>query len=112
MAWFALARVLFVGSVAYAAEALRPLPFNAGINVAFALTLAVFVVLIESRLRATAVTRILGALFGCAAGLALARMVASGLFWTDSGDRRIEFLHSVVLLVLPYIGLVLGGQHG
>jgi uncharacterized protein YacL len=42
----------------------------------------------------------------------LARMIASGLFWTDSGDRRVEFLHSFVLIVLPYLGLVLGAEHG
>ena len=90
MAWFALARVLFVAAVAYAAAVLRPLPVNAGINVAFALGLAVLVVLFESRLRETAVTRILGALIGCAIGLALARTIASGLFWTDSGDRRVS----------------------
>jgi uncharacterized protein YacL len=112
MPWFALARVLFVAAVAYAAAVLRPLPVNAGINVGFAFGLALLVVLFESRLRETAVTRILGALLGCAIGLALARTIASGLFWTDSGDRRVEFLHSFVLIVLPYLGLVLGGNYG
>jgi uncharacterized protein YacL len=112
MAWFALARVLFVAAVAYAAAVLRPLPVNSGFNVAFALGLALLAVLFESRLRETAVTRILGALLGCAIGLALARTIASGLFWTDSGDHRVEFLHSFVLIVLPYLGLVLGGKHG
>jgi uncharacterized protein YacL len=112
MAWFALARVLFVAAVAYAAAVLRPLAFNPALNVAFALALAVLVVVFESRLRETAVTRILGALIGCAIGLALARTIASGLFWADSGDRRVEFLHSFVLIVLPYLGLVLGGKHG
>jgi uncharacterized protein YacL len=112
MPWFVLARVLFVAAVAYAAAVLRPLPVNSGLNVAFALGLALLVVLFESRLRETAVTRILGALLGCAIGLGLARTIASGLFWTDSGDRRVEFLHSFVLIVLPYLGLVLGGKHG
>ena len=112
MAWFALARVLFIASVAYAAAVLRPLAIGAVLNVAFALALALLVVLFEHRLRETAVSRILGALIGCAIGLALARTIASGLFWTDSGDRRVEFLHSFVLIVLPYLGLVLGGTHG
>ena len=52
----------------------------------------------------------LGALIGCAIGLVLARTIASGLFWADTGDRRVEFLHSFVLIVLPYLGLVLGAQ--
>ena len=112
MAWFSLARVFFVAAVAYAAAVLRPLDVGLPLNIGFSLALALLVVLFESRLRETAVTRILGALIGCAIGLALARTIASGLFWTDSGYRRVEFLHSFVLIVLPYLGLVLGGKHG
>ena len=69
MAWFALARALFVAAVVYAAAALRPLPVNLPLNLAFALSLAVGVVWLESRLRQVSVTRILGALIGCAIGL-------------------------------------------
>ena len=112
MAWFALARILFVASVAYAAAVLHPLPFDTVINVAFGLALAGLVVLFESRLRETAVTRVLGALIGCIIGLGIARAIGAGLFWADTGDRRVEFLHSFVLIVLPYLGLVLGGKHG
>jgi uncharacterized protein YacL len=112
MAWFALARIVFVAGVAYAAVILRPLAIGPALNVGFALALAILVVFLESRLRDTAVTRVIGALIGCSIGLALARTIASGLFWTDSGDRRIEFLHSFVLLVLPYLGLMLGAEHG
>ena len=53
MAWFALARVLFVAAVAYAAALLQPLPVGVPSNVAFALVLAALVVLFESRLRET-----------------------------------------------------------
>ena len=112
MTWFALGRVLFVLTVAYSAAILQPLPFGAAANVAFALTLAAGVVLFESRLRETAITRILGAMIGCAIGLAIARAIVSGLFWADSGNARVKFLHSFTLIVLPYIGLVLGAKHG
>jgi uncharacterized protein YacL len=112
MAWFVLARVLFVAAVAYAAAVLRPIAFGPAPNVVFALGLAGVILYFENRLRETAVTRVLGALIGCAIGLMLARTIASGLFWTDSGDRRVEFLHSFVLIVLPYLGLVFGGHHG
>jgi uncharacterized protein YacL len=112
MAWFVLARVLFVAAVAYAAAVLLPLPVGPAVNVGFALALAALVVLFESRLRETAVTRLIGALIGCAIGLALARAIGAGLFWADNGDRRVEFLHSFILIVLPYLGLVLGGKHG
>src|SRR5262245_63484381 len=112
MAWFALARVLFVAAVAYAAAFLQPLSVGLVANVAFALALAALVVLFESRLRQTAITRVLGALIGCAIGLVIAHMIVTGLFWADNGDRRVEFLHSFTLIVLPYLGLVLGGKHG
>jgi uncharacterized protein YacL len=112
MAWFALARAFFVAAVAFAAAALRPLPVNLVLNVAFALALAVGVVWLERRLRETPVTRILGALIGCAIGLALARAIASSLSWADTGDRRLEFIQSFALIVLPYLGLVIGSKHG
>src|SRR6266852_1062024 len=112
MAWFALARVVFVAAVAYAAAVLQPLPLNLSANVAFALVLAASVVFFESRLAETAVTRLLGALIGCAIGLGIARAIGAGLFWADTGDRRVEFLDSFILIVLPYLGLVVGGKHG
>src|SRR5262245_8936217 len=112
MAWFALARLLFVVAVAYAAALLQPLPVGPVGNLAAALVLAALVVFFETRLRETAVTRILGALIGCAIGLVIAHMIVGGLFWADSADRRVEFLHSFTLIVLPYLGLVLGAKHG
>jgi uncharacterized protein YacL len=112
MAWFTLARVLFVAAVAYAGTMLQPLSIGLVANIAFALGLAGLVVFFESRLRETAITRVLGALIGCAIGLGIAHLIVTGLFWADSGDRRVEFLHSFTLIVLPYLGLVLGGKHG
>ncbi len=112
MAWFVLARVLFVAIVAYAAAILRPLSYGISINVAFALVLAGVVVLFEARVRETAVTRVLGSLLGCAIGLLIARTITSGMFWADAADKRIQFLHSFILVMLPYVGVVVGGKHG
>jgi uncharacterized protein YacL len=112
MAWFVIARVLFVSIVAYASAILRPLPSGVPVNIAFGLVLAGIVILFEARLRQTAFTRVLGALLGCTIGLLLSRAITAGLFWADPSDRRIEFLDSFILIMLPYIGLVLGGKHG
>jgi uncharacterized protein YacL len=112
MAWFALARFLFVAAVAYAAAILQPFPVGLPANVGVAFTLAALVVFFEGRLREIALTRILGALIGCAIGLAIAHTIVTALFWANNGDRRVEFLHSFTLIVLPYLGLVLGGKHG
>jgi uncharacterized protein YacL len=112
MAWFTLARILFVAAVAYAAAFLQPLAFGPVANLVFGLLLAGLVVAFESRLHETEITRMLGSLVGCAIGLALARAVGSGLYWANASDRRVEFLHTLILLVLPYLGLVVGGKHG
>ena len=112
MAWFVIARVLFAAAVGYAGAALRPLPLSPAVNGGIALALAGLVVAVESRLRETAVPRILGALVGCAIGLVLARTIASGLIRTGSGNPGLAFVHTFVLLVVSYLGLVLGGKHG
>jgi uncharacterized protein YacL len=112
MAWFTLARVLFVAVVAYAAAILQPLSAGMPGNIAFGLVLAALCVLFEVRLRETAVTRVFGALIGCFIGLGIAHLITSSLFWADNGDRRVEFLHSFVLIVLPYLGLVMGAKQG
>ena len=54
----------------------------------------------------------LGALIGCAIGLGVARAHRGRPVLGRSGDGRVEFLHSFLLIVLPYLGLVLGGKHG
>jgi uncharacterized protein YacL len=112
MAWFALARVIFVVAVAYAAAVLQPLPVGRAANVAFSLALAALVVLFESRLREISIARVLGALIGCAIGLVVFHAISRGLFWADSSDRRVAFLRSFALIALPYLGLVLGAKHG
>src|SRR5437763_1118530 len=112
MAWFALARVLIVAAVAYAAALLQPLPVGLVANVVFAIVLSGLVVALETGLRDTAPSRVLGALMGCGVGLAIARAIEAGLFFADSSDRKVEFLQACVLIVLPYLGLVLGGRNG
>ena len=112
MAWFALARVLIVAAVAFSAALLRPLPVSLIANVGFAAALAGIVVFFETRLREAAPARILGALLGGVVGLAIARGIESGLFFANRGDQRIEFFDSFLLIVLPYLGLVLGAKNG
>jgi uncharacterized protein YacL len=112
MPWFALARVVVVGAVAYAAAALQPLPFGVAINTAFAIVLAGLVVLFETRLRETQVTRLLGGLIGLIIGIATARAIEAGFYWLNTANQLVEFFNSFLLIVLPYLGLMLGVKHG
>jgi uncharacterized protein YacL len=112
MPWFALARIVVVGAVAYAAAALQPLPFGIVVNTAFAVVLAALVVLFETRLRETQVTRLLGGLIGFIIGIAIARAIETGFFWLNTANEVVEFFDSFLLIVLPYLGLMLGVKHG
>lgn len=112
MPWSVLARVLIVAAVAYTAALLQPLPVGLVLNIAFAIVLAALVVAFETRLRDTPPSRVLGSLLGCAIGLTIARSIEGGLFFADSTDRKVEFMHSLLVIVLPYLGLVLGARNG
>jgi uncharacterized protein YacL len=112
MAWFILARLSFVGAVSYSAFLLRPISFDPTLNVSFGLGLAVLAVVFEWQLRSTPVSNMLGALLGGATGLLLAKGIGAALFWVDPADTRAAFLHSFILLLLPYLGLVVGGRKG
>jgi uncharacterized protein YacL len=112
MAWYLLARALFVLAVTYAAVLVRPFGAGAGLNMACGVVLGLLIVVVETRLRAAAVTDLLGALIGGAIGLGLAKTIGAALFWADTTDRRVVFLHSFILLVFPYLGIVMGARKG
>jgi uncharacterized protein YacL len=112
MAWYLLARALFVLAVTYAAALTRPFSPILWVDLAFGAALGLVMVAIETRLRTAEVTDLLGALIGGAIGLGLAKTIGAALFWADTGDPRIVFLHSFILLVFPYLGLVMGARKG
>jgi uncharacterized protein YacL len=112
MAWFLLARVLFLAAVTGAAIFLRPLDMPVMFNAGFGLLLGILVVVFEWRMRDLSVTHMLGAVLGAALGLALARMLVAALFWTNTAEPRIAFLHALVVLVLTYLGVLIGGRRG
>jgi uncharacterized protein YacL len=113
MAWFVLARGLFVAAVAYTAFQLQPVASGGMLlNVLFGIVLAAFIVLFELRLKTAPVTHVLGALLGGAIGLAAAKVLGDALYWANLGDGRVVFLHSLILLALPYLGLLMGARKG
>ncbi len=95
MLWFILVRVFFVLAVTYAAILTRPFNPDAMLNGLVGAALGVLIIWVETRLRSAEVTDLLGALIGGAIGLGLAKTIGAALFWADTGDRRIVFLHSL-----------------
>ncbi len=112
MAWFILARVLFVTAVGYSASELEPFAGGPLVNLPFGLILAGLVIALEIRLKDTPVPHMLGALLGGAVGLVTAQTLSTAISWADIADRRILFLHWVILFAFPYLGLVIGGRRG
>jgi uncharacterized protein YacL len=112
MPWHTVARALFIAAVAWAAVLLRPFHTALFINIGMGALLAVVIVLVETRLRESEVTDLLGALIGGAIGLGLAKTIGAALFWADATDHRVVFLHSFILLVFPYLGIVMGARKG
>jgi uncharacterized protein YacL len=51
-------------------------------------------------------------LIGFVIGIALARGIETGFFWLDTSNQVVEFCNSFLLIVLPYLGLMLGVKHG
>jgi len=112
MAWFVLARVLFVASVAYSASQLRPILSSPTLSILFGIALGLLIVGFEVRLKNISVTHMVGALIGGAVGLVTAKTLGAALYWANLADERVVFLHSVILLTFPYLGLVIGGRKG
>jgi uncharacterized protein YacL len=107
-----LVRCLFVAVVVYTATLIRPIDGHLVINGALGLAFGVFVVLAELWLWDTKITSLLGALLGFGIGLMLARAITSGLFWANTADPKVRFMHTLIIFVLPYLGLVMGARRG
>jgi uncharacterized protein YacL len=119
MTWFILARALFVAALGFTAGLLQPLTgfgltglAAAVVNAGFGLVLAALVILFEWRLRDAKVTTMLGALLGGVVGLVIAKTIEAALAWTDTTNNSVAFLRSLVLLVLPYMGTIIGARKG
>jgi uncharacterized protein YacL len=112
MAWFIFVRLAFVSAVASSAFMLRPLGDEPLLNVSLGVAIAAVSVAFEWQLRNTPVTHLLGAFLGGAVGLLLAKGVSEALFWIDHRDARVAFLHSFILLLFPYFGMIVGALKG
>jgi len=110
MAWFILARLLFLLGVTYSAAAIQPLPWGVVANAGFGALLAGAAITLEWRLRDVSVPHLLGALVGAALGMLFSSLLDRAMGVTT--DARWVFFHRVIDLVFPYIGLVIGARRG
>jgi uncharacterized protein YacL len=112
MRGFTLVRGVFVAVVVYVATLIRPIDGYLAINLALGLGLALVIVGAETRLREAKLTDLLGGLLGFAVCLTIAKTITGALFWADATNPLVQFMHSVIIVVLPYLGLVVGTGKG
>jgi uncharacterized protein YacL len=112
MRGFLLVRVLFIAVVVYASALIGPIEGHPAFNAGLGLFVALLIVVAETQLRDTSVTRLLGGLLGFGVGLMIAKAIGSALFWANTSDSKVQFLHGLILIVLPYLGMVLGARRG
>jgi len=112
MRGFLLVRALFVGAVVYAGVQIQPFAGHVVLNGAIGLAVALVIVGAETRMRDAAVTQLLGGLLGFGVMLLVATTLSGALYWANTGDSKVRFLHSLIIIVLPYLGLVFGARKG
>jgi uncharacterized protein YacL len=112
MTGFLLARALFVVTVVYSSTAIRPIAGHPLLSSLLGLGVALLIVAFEARLRDTAVTSLLGGLIGFGVGLWLSRTIVGALVWTETRNTQVQMLHGLIIVVLPYLGLMLGARKG
>lgn len=109
---YLLVRAVFAAIVVYSAVVIDPMQGHPLISALLGLASAVVIVVAEARLRGAAVTTLLGGLLGCGVGLWISSMIGGSLFWANTHSTRVQFLHALIVVVPPYLGLVLGARRG
>jgi uncharacterized protein YacL len=112
MSGYLVVRAVFVILVVYTAVAISPIDGHPAVNAALGGAVAFIIVVTEARLRDAAVTSLFGALIGLGIGLSIASVVGRALFWVDLDAPGVRFLHGLIIIVLPYLGVVLGARKG
>ena len=112
MAGFLIVRSVFVAVVVYASMVIHPIDGAVIWNVFLGLAVALLIVATEARLRDAAVTSLLGGLLGLGVGLTIASAISRALFWANTSNTKVQFLHGLIIVVLPYLGLMLGARKG
>lgn len=112
MKGFHLARALFVLTVVYTAVGIMPVDGHLWASALLGLAVAVVIVAAEARLNDAAVPPVLGGLLGLGVGLWLARTIVLALAWSNTSNTQVQFLHGLIVVVLPFFGLMLGARRG
>jgi uncharacterized protein YacL len=107
-----LVRMIFAVACVAAGYHFHPFGLTPYVDAAIGLVFAVSVFLFEIRLRRASLRRLIGAAIGSIMGIFGAYLMGLVLAWTSIPDGSRSFLDVALLLVMTYIGLVLGANKG
>jgi uncharacterized protein YacL len=113
MSWeMGAVRVIFVIILTVSAFHLRPFGLSNIESAGLGLILGLFFVFFEIRLERASLKRLLGAAFGSILGILGAFMISHLLSASGIGKEANSFLQLTILLLMAYVGLVLGSNKG
>ena len=113
MSWeMASLRAIFILSVITAAYHLRPFHWSSWVSAIVGAALALAFVFIETRLRKASLKRLIGAVVGGIFGVTGALVISHLLSLTSLEKASISYVQITLLLLLGYIGLVVGASKG
>ncbi len=113
MTWeMAVVRAIFVIVLTAASYHLRPFQLSLLSSALFGAGLGIFLVVFEMRLEKASLKRLIGATFGSVLGILGALMISHLLNFISIGKNSLSFLQVAFLLLMAYVGLVLGANKG
>ncbi len=113
MAWEMLSlRIVFVLALIFASYHLRPDGVSPLASILIGAGLGIGFVVVEIRLEKASLTRLLGATFGTILGILAALMIGHLLSLTAIEKHAQSFFQVTLLLLMAYIGMVVGAHKG
>jgi uncharacterized protein YacL len=107
-----LVRVLFVLIVAIACYVIQPFGQTAPVDGAIGVLIGLAVILFEWRLRLVSLKRLIGAAIGSILGIMGAYLFALIIRSAVTDDHTQRFLELMVMLLMAYVGLIVGATKG
>ena len=108
-----LIRALFVLILSAAAWFLQPFNLTSPFAAAVGIILGILIVFFEVRLKQVSLKRLIGAAVGSVLGIVGAFLISLVISWAMPGARgTVSFLQLLILLLMTYVGLIVGATKG
>ena len=108
----AIVRAVLIAVLTFAAYYLRPFGLNPKISGALGLALSIAIITFEIRLKRASLKRLIGAALGSILGIIGAYLMTLVIGDSMSDLATKSFLQIVVMLLMSYVGLVVGANKG